>query len=252
MRNLFLLLLLGNLGFAAWYQWIAKPATDVRVVQISDMPSIALVSELTESPSEPESVEAVVPPAEELEQTESPSEPLSVEVAVPPAEELEQTLAAEPVARCVGIGPFSELARFTQIMTILGSAGYAPTQRSEDGDVWLGHWVYLENVTTQGQADTLNAVLAEHGISDTYFDPSGAQGEVLSLGVFREFNRAETVRIRVLALGFAPEMTDRTRPGTLYWADLTLATEEDLDLQPLQTAGRIIRLEERACAAADG
>ena len=54
------------------------------------------------------------------------------------------------------------------------------------------------------------------------------------------------------SLGFEPEMTDSTRPGTLYWADLTLVTEEDLDLGPLQTTGRIIRLEQRDCDAADG
>ncbi len=232
MRNLSLLLVLGNLGFAAWYLWYAEPATDVRVVRNSFVPSISLVSEVVRSPSQSVGVEAAVPE--------------------PPAEELEETLAAAsgvPVTRCVGIGPFSELSRFAQVVTILSSAGYTPTRRAEDGDVWLGHWVYLEHITTQGLAETISTVLAEYGLLDTYFDPSGEEGDVLSLGVFREFNRAETVRDRVLGLGFEPEMTDRTRPGTLYWADLILETEEVLDLEPLQTAGRIIRLEQRVCDA---
>ena len=233
MRNLFLLLVLGNSGFVAWTLWYAEPATDVRVVQKSAGSDISLVDEVTESPSEPP----------------------GVEVAVSPVEELAVTLGAKsdlPIARCIGIGPFSELVRFAQVMTILNSAGYAATRRSEDGDVWLGHWVYLNYVTTPGQAETISAVLAEHGIVDTYFDPAGEDGEVLSLGVFREFERAETIRDRVLGLGFDPEMTDRTRPGTLYWADLTLQSEENLDLEPLQAAGRIIRLEQRVCDAPDG
>jgi hypothetical protein len=137
MRNLFLLLVLANLGFAAWYLWIVEPVTDVGATQVSDVPSISLVSELEESASEP-------------------------------------TLAAAPVvpvARCVG--PFSEFGRFVQALARLRSAGYTPTQRSEDGDVWLGHWGYLGDIATQGQAAGVIRTLAEHGIVDTAFDPAG-------------------------------------------------------------------------------
>ncbi len=230
MRNLFLLLVLGNLGFAAWYLWFDEPANDVRVVRNPDVPGISLVGELEESPNEPTRVAVVLPPAEGLDET--------------PAAEPDV-----PVARCVGIGPFSELAQFEQALTSLRSAGHVPTQRSEDGDVWLGHWVYLANITTQGQADTVIGVLAENGIVDTAFDPTGAWSDVLSLGIFRELNRAEAISGQVLGLGFEPEITDRTRPGTLYWADLTLETGEDPNLEPLQTAGRIIRVEQRVCDA---
>ena len=74
-------------------------------------------------------------------------------------------------------------------------------------------------------------------------------GITVSLGVFRELDRAEAVRDRIqaLGLGFEPAITDRTRPGALYWADLTLETGEEPDLAPLQRAGRIIRLEQRVC-----
>ena len=232
MRNLFLLLVLGNLGFAAWYLWVAEPAADVRVIQNPDVSGLSLVGELDESPNEP----------------------TRVEIIVPPADELDETLVAEPdvpVARCVGIGPFSELVQFEQALTRLSSLGYTPTQRSEDGDVWLGHWVYLADITTQGQADTVIDDLAENGIVDTAFDPGGGLGDVLSLGVFRELNRAEAVRDQVFGLGYEPEITDRTRPGRLYWADLTLDTGEDPELEPLQPAGRIIRLEQRVCDAPD-
>lgn len=230
MRNLFLLLVLANLGFAAWYLWIVEPVTDVGATQVPDVPSISLVSELEESAYEPTSVGARVPPAEASEETPA-AEPVL------------------PVARCVGVGPFSEFGRFVQALARLRSAGYTPTQRSEDGDVWLGHWVYLGDITTQGQAAGVIRTLAEHGIVDTAFDPAGAWGDVLSLGVFRELSRAEAVsdRVQALGLGFEPAITDRTRPGTLYWADLTLETGEDPDLEPLQRAGRIIRLEQRVC-----
>ncbi len=229
MRNLFLILVLVNLGFAAWYLWIVEPVTDVRVTQNSSVPSISLVSELENSADEPPDGVMVLP-------AEAPGAPLAVEPVL-------------PVARCVGVGPFSEFGRFVQALARLRSSGYAPTQRSEDGDVWLGHWVHLADITSRGQAAEIIRTLAERGIVDTAFDPTGAWGAVLSLGVFRELNRAEAVRERVqaLGLGFEPAIMDRTRPGTLYWADLTLAAVEDPDLEPLQPAGRIIRLEQRDC-----
>ncbi len=229
MRNLFLLLVLVNLGFAAWYFWFNEPATDVRSARYTDVPGISLVSELEESPSAPAASAEVVP---------SPAEDILAPLTVP------SIALAE---RCVGIGPFSELDRFDAAMTILRAAAYDPVQRTENGDVWLGYWVYLDNVTTQGQADTLGSVLAETGIEDTYFDPSGAEGDVLSLGLFRELVRAEDVREQAVAAGFEPVMVDRTRPGTLYWADLVLAIDEELDLAPLQAGGRIIRMDPRPC-----
>jgi len=228
MRNLFLILVLGNLGFAAWYLWIAEPVVDSRVERNADVPSIALVRELAESPTEPISVAAIVPPADNFE-------------------EIRAAEADLPITRCVGVGPFSELSRLEQALTILRGEGYEPTQRSEEGAVWLGHWIYLANITTQVQADALSTVLLEQGIADTYFDPTGAEGDVLSLGLFQEFERADAVRNKVLGLGFEPEMVDRTRPGTLYWADLTVESGEGLDLESLRTTGSNIGLEPRAC-----
>ncbi len=238
MRNLFLVLVLGNLGFAAWYFWIAEPATGRGMARESDLPGITLMSELGESPAEVVGAEGETALTDEPEYIADAQD----------AEDLKALVTAnDPIFRCVGIGPFSELARFDNATEILRAAGFESRQRTEEGDVWLGHWIYLANVTTQGQADTLSAVLAENGVVDTYFDPTGAEGDVLSLGIFREFTRAETIRERVLDAGFEPVTVDRTRPGTLFWADLILDTDEDLDLQPLQTAGRIVRLEERVC-----
>lgn len=230
MRNFFLLLVLVNLGFAAWYFWFNEPATDVRSARYTDVPSISLVSELEETPSAPAASVEFVP---------SPAEDILAPLTVP---------SIAPAERCVGIGPFAELDRFDAAMTILRAAAYDSVQRTETGDVWLGYWVYLDSVTTQGQADTLGSVLAEAGIEDTYFDPSGAEGDVLSLGLFRELVRAENIREQAVAAGFEPVMVDRTRPGTLYWADLVLAIDEELDLAPLQAGGRIIRMDPRPCA----
>ena len=53
MRNLFLLLVLANLGFAAWFLRTVEPVTDVGATQVSGVPSISLLSELEAPAYEP-------------------------------------------------------------------------------------------------------------------------------------------------------------------------------------------------------
>lgn len=224
MRNLFLLLLLANLGFAAWYFWVREPPVVTRTIRDPEVPSIALASE----------------PAPLVDSTEASTVP-------PRVEETAESPPIFPVVRCFGIGPFSDMDSVEAARTILRNAGFDALRRAENGEVWLGHWIFLDNVTNQGQADTLSEALADGGIEDSYFDPTGVDGDVLSLGLFREFNRAETIRILALELGFEPVMVQRTRPGTVYWADVTLANADTLDLTPFQSPGRIVRLEQRQC-----
>lgn len=108
MRNLFLLLVLANLGFAAWYFWFNEPTIDGRSARNTDVPGISLVSELEELPSAPAATVEVVP---------SPVEDTLAPLTVP---------SIAPAERCVGIGPFSALDGFDAAMTILRAAAYDP------------------------------------------------------------------------------------------------------------------------------
>jgi hypothetical protein len=38
----------------------------------------------------------------------------------------------------------------------------------------LGYWVYLDNVTTQEQADALGSALAKTGVEDSYLESGAA------------------------------------------------------------------------------
>jgi hypothetical protein len=55
------------------------------------------------------------------------------------------------------------------------------------------------------------------------------------------------LREEVRALGFEPQLVDRTRRATVYWIDVTLASDQMLDFDSLQQPGRIVRLEQRDC-----
>jgi hypothetical protein len=90
------------------------------------------------------------------------------------------------------------------------------------------------------------------GIADSYVIPNSDSGNLVSLGVFSEIGGVSRRRDQVRALGFEPQVVDRTRRATVYWIDVTLTPEQTLDFDALQPAGRIIRLEQRDCDRAAG
>jgi hypothetical protein len=75
---------------------------------------------------------------------------------------------------------------------------------------------------------------------------------LVSLGVFSEISGVSRRRDEVRALGFEPQVVDRTRRATVYWVDVQLTPEQSLDFDSLQTPGRIIRLEQRSCEPGPG
>ena len=228
MRNLFLALVLANLGFAAWAAWYAEPRSGDTFVANPRIPGITLVSELEESA---------------LETIEALSE------TVPEPEELPTSTAQPAVSqRCISVGPFEELALASAAQAALREAGYAPSQRVVDGEVWVGYWVHLADIPTREVANEILRELHASDISDSYIVPGGVESQTISLGVFSEISRAGSVREQVRALGYDPTVADRSRSATLYWIDVLAQGNTDIDLDALQAPGRINRLEQRPCA----
>lgn len=284
MRNLFLALVLANLAFAAWHAWFASPPRAARPLDPA-LPSITLVSELpedlrsagvvseTEQPlvappgaSEAASTEAAaalaaaeLPPAagEPPVATAEPAtgvEPLpaAAVAAAEPAAPTETASAAAAGGRCTSVGPFRELSQAATAAANLRAAGYQPLQRVAEGDIWIGYWVYIQAIPTVEAANEILAKVREQGITDSYVIPNSDSGNLVSLGVFSEISGVSRRRDEVRALGFEPQVVDRTRRATVYWVDVQLTPEQSLDFDSLQTPGRIIRLEQRSCEPGPG
>jgi cell division septation protein DedD len=251
MRNLFLVLVLANLAFAAWAAWFA-PASNVGRRADDGLPALTLVSEV---PVDLRSSGVVV------EREDAPGvaeQPLAVAPQpVPPSEPAaapldESALAAatsspEPAGRCTSVGPVRELSQAATAAATLRNAGYQPIQRVGEGDVWIGYWVYIPGIATEQEANDILANVRAEGIADSYVIPNSDSGNLVSLGVFSEISGVGRRRDQVRALGFEPQVVDRTRRATVYWIDVTLAEGQVLDFDALQPPGRIIRLEQRAC-----
>ncbi len=156
------------------------------------------------------------------------------------------------VKRCISVGPFREMADAAHAASTLRAGGYDPRQRVVDGEVWAGVWVYLPVPAAASASEQLIAKLKAVGIDDALEMPGPTEGSVISLGLFSEQKRAQARVAQVQALGFNPSLADRRRNGNVYWVDVDLKPTDGLlnpaDLQG--DAGRISRLEAKACPAA--
>jgi hypothetical protein len=262
MRNLFLGLVLANLAFAAWSAWFVAPAN---VGRPSDdgLPALTLVSELPadlrssgvvgeEADTAAEDVPA--PPAVVVAPPAVVSDAQLDAGAAPDDAPAADAAAVQAAASCTSVGPFRELSQAATAAAALRNAGYQPAQRVVEGDVWSGYWVYIPAIATEQQAnDTLAKIregVREARIPDAYVIRNSDSGNLVSLGVFSEISGVSRLRDEVRALGFEPEVVDRTRRATVYWIDVVLAPDQALDFDALQPPGRIIRLEQRRCEAA--
>lgn len=234
MRNLFLLLVLANLGLLGWQRWIA-PREDPAVspeAERKELPSLILAPK----PEAPRPAPAAAAPSAGAGQT-----------ALAPASPDAMAPAAES-ARCVSVGPFRDQSEAGEAAAALRAGGFAPRQRLAAGQVWVGHWVYLPAFSSRAEARTTLNNLKRRGVADSYIVPSGAERNAVSLGVFAERDRAERRVVEVSALGYAPRIADRHRSGAVYWVDTDLDAGASLSVEDLATVpGRILRLEVIDC-----
>jgi cell division septation protein DedD len=254
MRNLFLVLLLANLAFAAWQAWFASPSPGS--VKEAHSPQIRLVSEVdTETPPAPQSAEPAGSAAAAPAVADRAGAQAAAAGTAEPAQSTGDARAEAgspatpdpPVRRCVSVGPFRELSEAATATARLRTAGYEPTQRVVEGDIWVGYWVHIEGLSTRDEANQALSRLHGNGVTEAYLIPGELDGDIISLGVFSEISRAGRLRDQVRDLGFDPAVVDRTRRGTVYWVDVGLGPSQELDFETLQTPGRITRLEQRAC-----
>lgn len=186
MRNIFLALVLANLAFAAWHSWYSESPSFPVSRTDATTPGLTLRSELTPDPADDRAASTT-----------------------------------DNAAACLSFGPFPNIAVTDDLTTEFQSRGYAVRRRVAEGDVWLGHWVYLDGIASRAAASEIVATLARAGITEAYVITDDDGSSLISLGVFSQQPRAERRFAEARDLGFAPVVEDRTRPGTVYWLDVS-------------------------------
>lgn len=213
MRAILVLLLLANIGFFAWSQWVARP-TSAQAGRAESAPRIVL--------------------ADEAPEAQSP-----------------RTLQLEPGVSCLSLGPFLDLSEAARASTSLRASGLEPRQRATVGAVWTGWWVALEGLGSQQEAEPIVERLRQFGVGDAYIVPDEGDGIIVSLGLFTEQQRALRRADDVRALGYEPALSERQRDGTVYWIDVNVGSAQQVpDPADFEgSEGRIVRLELQACDA---
>lgn len=235
MRTLSLLLILCNVLYLVWSQLI-----DVHINPLDQAPPRR----------------ADPPPRIVLAREVSAAEPAQSAPAQQEAAEIASTDEAPTGGSfgCTSVGPFANLPDASQAQAALRAAGFAPRQRLEQGELWIGYWVSVQDFPSRDAAEDALRRLAEAGITDVYLMPGTDPANVLSLGVFSDFHRAQRRLQEAQSLGLRPQIEDRKRAGTVYWIDADLTRPgQTIDTSIFQTDPRkIMRLELRACPQEEG
>jgi cell division septation protein DedD len=232
MRALALLLIVANLGYLAWALLIDTPSDlPPAAASLDTSPRLVLASERV-----PEPIPANKKPA--------------TRVAAKPATPATESLQDATGKKCVSVGPFQDLPTVVEASAILKGAGFDSHQRLEQGELWVGHWVSIAGFATHEQAQNAVDRLKSKGVDDAYILPGADPPNVISLGVFKEHDRAQRRLNEARSIGFDATIADRTRAGSVYWVDVDLKdSKQTVDTSILSSQpGKIIRLELRSCA----
>lgn len=231
-RALIVLLLVLNLGVAAWWTLRPDPAAPSPAPHPAGVARLQLASERGASAVAPRA------PANEAE-TAAPADAAS---ATPPATDQ----ATPQAAACFRIGPFADTAAATALQRRLPPEAAAVQLRSEAPRT--GNWsVAMPPQADRAAAQALTQRLDAAGFKDYYIIASGAAANGIALGRFGGEDAARRHQAALQAAGFAAQMQP---PGgaTTVWLDLQAAPGFDSRAASLLPAG--VRIAGRPCAAA--
>lgn len=220
MRVAFFSLLLANLLYMGWSQWIDVPPP-VPQSSIAGLTHLTLVNDL--------------PPAKRA----ALASKMALQTAAP---------------QCVSVGPFDDPAIAAKAAIVLRAKNFLPQQRAAEAPAIRRFWVYLDGFRSDATEMRVLHRLERAGIDDAEAMPPDAGGLKVSLGLFTDRERAASRSKAVHAMGFKPVTTERMLPGTVYWLDLTLPSRSApvplKDVSDLEPGGGGSAISVQSCASA--
>lgn len=189
LRVLFLLLLAMNVGVASWL-YFSPPRAENEIA-----PTDVGIARL-----------------ELLAERERPGDAASAELAEAPA-------PSDVPEQCRSIGPFATQADMRAAMNKLSQRARRIQYREARTTQPRGYWVFVPAMATREQALGVARQLSAKGVRDYYVVTAGDQQNTISLGLFREQANAERRRAEIAALGFSPQLLQRTEDLPVYWID---------------------------------
>ena len=242
MRNtLFVLILLNVLAFC-YQHWVLAPANPVDAFYFEqEVPGLNLLTRPQMVP-EPELEALEVNAGEADVATVNLTEDGPEVTAEPQVEGV-----AEVADRCLKIGPFSRIADAANVRDVLEGRDMQVNQVTEEGQVWMGHWVQVIGLKDAQDAARATEKLEQGGITDVYVLPDDAEHRI-SLGVFRLRTSATTLVRQAGGLGLKTRIDDRYQQGSNHWLRVRMPGDGSLQDRDFKSdAGQIVRSETIKC-----
>lgn len=148
---------------------------------------------------------------------------------------------------CTSIGPFATQSDMRAAMQALTPQTRRIQFRNARATQSRGFWVYLPAGKTREEALGIARTLSAKGVRDYYVVTAGEQQNTVSLGLFREQANAERRRAEITAMGFAPELIQRTEELPVYWIDVAAEPGRTLEWRSRVTVGGDLREQAVAC-----
>ncbi len=204
MRTAFFVLLLANLFFWGWAQWIAVPP--VAADPLTGVPRLKLVAR-------------DLPPPPGAAAVQAPAGALGAALAAQNSVASTGTADAPPLA-CVSIGPFARQHVATHAQALLSAQHLQPQLRTAAVQPERWYWVYWPDVSGAARVQQALAALRRDGIHGAEPMPTADGKPGISLGLFRDPTLAHRQLSRSRAKGIAAELSAWLVAQPAYWLDV--------------------------------
>ncbi|MCU7924724.1 MAG: hypothetical protein KZQ88_18705 [Candidatus Thiodiazotropha sp. (ex Dulcina madagascariensis)] len=246
MKWLFFILLLANLGLFLWIYPQESRVDDTRRM-LADVGELKLFREIAEQ-SAADADPEISMPVEDAQVEDQPEEPMHTEEQSPSqasealpsplevftAAQVVQEPPPPPSPTCSTVG-FLESRTDAELASVrLRALGLKPELQSETRNEQAGFWVLIPPQPNRRKAIEIADSLEKAGIADLWRFTSGELVHAISLGLFRDEERAAARKIEIAKLGYEPVIKPRYRQKTRYWlhfqmSDPPPATKEGWD-----------------------
>lgn len=207
-RALIVLLLVLNLGVAAWW-WLRPPAPAAAPpAQASGVPRLRLLSEVVPVRGVDRAPPVAIAPG------------ISATPAPPAATAAAPAAAVAGAPACFTAGPFTDAATAATARTALRARGAQADERMETvagGGPWN---VAIAPQADRAAAQALGQRIAAAGFTDYYVVSGGTQANAIALGRFGNQAAATRHRDALVAAGFAAQVQPPPGAPPRHWLDV--------------------------------
>lgn len=205
-RALIVLLLVLNLGVAAWWMFRSPPVPAAAPSEPAGIARLQLLSEAAPASPTPAASPQTAAPAVAPDAVAG--------AAVGPPE------TSAPAPQCFTAGPFADDAAARRALAALQASGLQGNARSEAG-ARGGTWaVAMPPQADRAAAQALAQRIAAAGFSDYYIVSQGEQANAIALGRFGNEATAQRHRDALQAAGFTAVLQPPAGAQMRWWLDL--------------------------------